>query len=235
MTLRAEMKQAFCSVEDVEQDDASQSDQSTQLPQASTPAPHMRPNLENQTKTKRKPGDEQHARDALTAPKERKKTKQTMKHLCPIISRECLEPVLDVFPQLGPIVFGELFGAGRGPLGFHTVDAKGGVESINKGGEELGFETAETHPFPVGAGVDIIKGSAAIEGIGSAWCREIGGGAVSVEERERGNVAGARDLREDKSEEEDRVRWMIYHVGVDNLTTSASSPFDECQENACCT
>lgn len=117
-----------------------------------------------------------------------------MKYICPIISREYLEPVLDVFPQLGPIVFGELFGAGRGPFGFHTVDAQGGVEPIDKGGEELGFETAETHPFPVGAGVDVIKGSATIEHVGSAWFGEVGGGIVGVEEGEGRDITGTRDL-----------------------------------------
>ena len=45
MTLRAEMKQAFCSVEDVELDERSLLDRSTRLPRASTPAPHTHPNL----------------------------------------------------------------------------------------------------------------------------------------------------------------------------------------------
>lgn len=117
-----------------------------------------------------------------------------MKHVCPIISREYLEPVLDVCPQLGPIVFGELFGAGRGPFGFHTVDAKGGVESIYKRGKELGFETAKTHTFPIGAGVDVVKGSTAVEHVGSAWFGEVGGGIVGVEEGEGRDVASARDL-----------------------------------------
>jgi len=45
MTLRAEMRLAFCSVEDVERDEASQSDQSTQLLRVSTPALHTRPIL----------------------------------------------------------------------------------------------------------------------------------------------------------------------------------------------
>ena len=117
-----------------------------------------------------------------------------MKHVCPIVSRKLLEPVLNVCPQLGPIVFGELFGAGWGPFGFHTVDAKGGVESIDKGGKELGFETTETHPFSVGAGVDVVKGSAAVEPVESAWFGEVRGGVVGVEKGKGGDIAGARDL-----------------------------------------
>ena len=114
-----------------------------------------------------------------------------MKHVCPVISRELLEPVLDVFPQFGPIVLGELFGACRGPFGFHAVDAKGGVEPIDECGKELGFETTETHPFSVGAGVDVVKGSATVEAVEPAWFGEVGGGVVGVEKGKGGDVAGA--------------------------------------------
>lgn len=117
-----------------------------------------------------------------------------MKHVCPVISWERFEPVLDVLAQFGPIVLGELFGACRGPFGFHTVDAEGGVEAIDKGGKELGFETTKTHPFTVGAGVDVVKGRAAVEAVASAWRGEVRGAVVGIKEGEGGDVARARDL-----------------------------------------
>lgn len=118
-----------------------------------------------------------------------------MKNVCPIISRECLEALFKVFPQLRPVVFGELFSAGWGPFCLSTVDPKSGVKSVDKSSEELGFEAPKAHPFPVGAGVDAVKGCTAVEDVGSTWFGEVRGGAVDVEERERGDVAGTRDLR----------------------------------------
>ena len=156
-----------------------------------------------------------------------------MKHVCPIIPWEHLEPVLKVFPQLGPVVFGELFGAGRGPFGFHTVDLEGGVEPIDKGSKELGFDTAETHPFPVGAGVDAVKGSATVEAVESAWFGEVGGVIVGVEKGEGGDVAGARDLWWEDDEQRRGAVWTVYHVSVDDLTASAFGALNECQEDAC--
>ena len=177
---RAEMTvQAFGSTEDVALDEASPSDRSTRLPRASTPAPHTRPNLWKRF------------RDGSRSPTG---DGRTMKHVRPIVPGKHLEPVRDVLAQLGPVVLGELLGARRGPFGLHTVDLKGGVEPIDERGKERGLETAETHPFSVGTGVDVVKGCTAVEAVASAWLGEVGGVVVGVEEGKGGDVAGARDL-----------------------------------------
>ena len=126
-----------------------------------------------------------------------------MKHVRPIVSRELLEPLLDVLAQLGPVVLGELLGARWGPFGFHTVDAEGGIEPIDKRCEELELQTAEAHPFVIGVSVDAIKGCAAVEAVASAWCGEVGA-VVGVEEGE-GDVKAAASEAPKKIQGETRL------------------------------
>lgn len=129
-----------------------------------------------------------------------------MKHIRPIVSRESLETVRNVFPQLGPVVFGELFGTCGGPFCFPAIDAKGGIESVDKGGEELGFHTTEAHPLSVGAGIDAVKGCAAVEGVRSAWFGEVRGAVVGMEKGKGGDIASSRNLSYDGDEKRESAK-----------------------------